>query len=622
MIQPIAPDRLFGRAAVAAEQQAFAGPLLAVTAPTPQVIQPIVPHRLWGRAPRAHEYQAHAWPGRFVTPVTPPISGFGPQGVATFVLSLEPGTKVTYSWPNAVFKSYSGNEQRISPSAVPRLKIEGVAFLLDTQSRDVRSAMMRYAARGSVFLLALSFEEVTIAVDSTNTTINLTTTANVDWLQVGQRALVIGGDGSTVSVVIQSVGATTVTIATFSAQGTPTFGTLGNTGLAGARFMPLLQVYLDPQQGFARYPLDVDLWSIVATNAIYGWAGVDAMGLGATVTTYFGGTGTAIANVTENDLIIWDRGNDVQNTASESMLSLTELVDLGALVFSAGAAVSPDWTRTLRYASSSYADWQAIKALLRHCRGNQIAFGLPTGRADLVFLGNAPANITPGGIKVASGLVPGANDYVAWFNSGLYSRLALTLSDGRVQYVTVRGFSDDGSGTLTLTLDQSLDGTVTQVGFLEQVRIEETSIETTWDGGTVSIEPVVRVSRETLTLQQGFLFDKIVTIFNPNTPPLPPTNQAFTGDFGQNTIINWSGDRGCNMCALIDTKGDPRDGMVVCVVNVGGTANTQAFVSLPENTGFPAQVRLHGTVHTDIGNAIWYRYDGSILRWVQFMCTG
>jgi len=615
------PDRVPGLPSLAAYMPAVFSPQHQITAPTPQALNGVFPSSLPGRPWRAAYMPAVFSPQHFITPVTPPTPGFGPQGVATLELGLEPGTKITYSWPTAIFKSYNGNEQRISLGAIPRIKIEGVAFLHDTQSRDVRSALMRYAAQGSVFLLGMSNEEVRVAVDSVNTTITLNSTRNVDWLQVGQRALVVAGDDTSVSVVIQSVSSpTTVEIATFNSSGSPTFGVLGSIGLAGARFMPLLQVVLEPQQGFARYPVGADLWSINATASSYGWAGTDSMGIGTTVTTYYSGPNVAIANVTENDLVIWDRGNDVEDTASESMLALTELVDLGAIPFTAGAAVSPDWMRTIKFASSGVDDWQWAKGILRHCRGAQVAFALPSGRADLIYLGVAPPSVTPGGIMVASGAVAGGNDYQAWFASGLYTRLALTLSTGSMQYVTVRSVVDDNAGTLTLTLDQSLDGVVTKVAFLEQVRLESGDVETTWDSGQFAIEMQARVSREVLTLQRGVLFDKIISIFNPNTFPLPPDDQTFGGALGQNTLINWSGDRGCNLCGITNSSGIYANGLVVCVVNVGNTSQT--FITSPENTGFPAFVRLQGKLHVDTGIAIWYRYDAFIQRWVQFACTG
>lgn len=90
------------------------------------------------------------------------VSAYGPSGAATFVLSLEPGAKLTLGWSTDIYRSYSGNEQRVSPFPLPKQRIEGVAFLVDSSSRDARGALQRAAAAGSTFLLAVPYEGTTL----------------------------------------------------------------------------------------------------------------------------------------------------------------------------------------------------------------------------------------------------------------------------------------------------------------------------------------------------------------------------------------------------------------------------------------------------------------------------
>jgi hypothetical protein len=614
-VPAIYPNRLPGVPARAAYMQAFAGPPKAVTAPTPQQIQPIVPFRLPGSPRRAHEYQAFASPQHFVTPVTPPIPGYGPAGAATFILSLEPGTKVTYSWPTAIFKSYSGNEQRISPNALPKLKIEGVAYLLEASSRDTRTALMRAAAQGSTFLLALPYEELQISADSPNSTVTVTSTANVDWAQSGQRALIIAPDGSTVTVVVQSTTSTTISIAIFDASGTPTFGVLGASGRSGGRIMPLVQVLLDPQQGFARYPTAVDLWSIHATVSVFGWTGIDAVGLGTTVTTYLGGL-TPVASVTDADYLIWDRSNAIDGTVNEAMLSLGEIVDLGGVPFGAGAATTPDWTRTIKYTSSSWDDWQWIKAFLRRIRGAQVAFGLSTGRTDLLFVG-ADNSVTPQGIKISSGSVAGGGDYTAWFASSSYRRLALTLASGAQQYVTISALRDNGDGTLTLTMDQGLNGTVTRISFLEQIRLETGDVEVTWDGGTFDVEVTGRVSRETVTIPAGPMFETFISVNDPSTSP--PSSRSISVPSSRTVYIAWTGVRLAHIGAFISPS--QLDGDIICLKN--HNTDTTGMILTLEDTTMPAASRIKALSSLSGGPdaVFWVRYDGTAQRWVIIMTT-
>lgn len=507
--RPIYPDILPRAPSRFHLYQSWFGPASAFTPPHISPA-PIYPNRV-SVVSRVHFHQFWFGPSRFATHTIP---GSGPSAAATFALSLEPGTKITLSWGTDIFKSYSGIEQRCNTTGpLPRQRIEGSAFLLDGPDRDIRGALQRAAAAGSTFLLALPYEELQLAADAiplgiTGFVLPVLTTTRSDWAIVTQRVLLIGTDDSTVSAVIQAVTSTTITVDTAP----------GTTGRAGARIQPLLHVLLDPQQGLSRYAVNAGTWSLRALANAFGWVGADSMGKGAQIATYATGGSIAASTLTDQDLLIWDHLNEIVDTAAESMLSLGDLVDLGALPFGIGGAPVPDWARPIKYSSTSVADWQWLKAFLRQTLGRQGAFLLPTGRADLIYV-----STVSGGIKVASAST-GALDYTLWWASAAHRRLVIAKADGTTQYVTVASAPiDNHDGTLTLSLDASVTGTVTKISLLEQVRLDNNDsddIPVTWDGAAFSVDLIARTTEETITAggpMSGITRDATSGIFTPQT---------------------------------------------------------------------------------------------------------
>lgn len=485
LAQPAYPDFVPGPPRVAHRLQFFASPIVAVAA-TAAAAASVHPHIVPGPSGIAHLVQFFSQP----TFTLGNFPGYGVAGAATFVLSLEPGAKVTYSWGTDIFKSYSGREQRCNTTGpLPRQRFEGSAFLLDGADRDLRGVLQRAAAAGSTFLLALPYEELRLSADSVGAVLTVATTTRTDWAIVTQRVVVIGTDGSTTSAVIQAVTATTIAID----------AVLGSSGRAGSRIQPLIQVLLDPQQGFSRYPASVDLWAVRALANTFGWVGADSMGRGAQIATYATSVPIDASTLTDTDLLIWDRPNLIADTAPESMLSLSEVVDLGALPFGIGGATVPDWARSIKYSSSSQTEWQWLKAFLRQVLGRQKAFLLSTNRADLSYI----STLAGGQIKVSSGSVTGAGDYTSWWTSLAHRPLAITKSNGSVQYVSVISAPvDNGDGTLTLTLDGVATGTVARISMAEQVRIDNNDnddIPVTWDGAVFSVDLLARTTEETIT---------------------------------------------------------------------------------------------------------------------------
>jgi len=574
-----------------------------------------------GRSPHHWPYWPEPWRRGFQAfpddGLTLGISGIGTVGAATFVLELEPGTKVTYAWSTSIITTYSGKEQRQSPFGQPRRHFEGNAFLLDAGVRDASGTLMRAAASGSTFLLALPFEELTIVADSPGNVVTVATTALSDWALPGQRCVIVASDGTSVAVVVQAITATTIQVRVTDATGAITTATLGSAGAAGGRIMPVLPVLLEAQQGFARYPTAADLWAIRAQANVFGWASVDAMGIGVALTTFTDGVSQQ-GDITDADLLIWDRPNLLDGTATEAMLSGAEIVDLGALPFAAGAHSVPDWGRSIKYRSTSSSEWQWFKAFIRHLRGRQGTFALPTGRPDLIWTATVS-----GGIKVQSASVAGGGDYVSWFASAAHRRLAITIG-GVVQLFEVLSVTDNHDGTLTLSLDSNVAGTPSKVSFLEQVRFDRDEIQATWDGGVFTIDEIARVVQDALEVPSRHFFDKVVSQdfrYTGIPPDVPPTDQEFVVTLGTNTLINWTSDRSLTFGGVSAQNGSgPIDGQILCISVVNNTSSGLSITH--EDTNWPPSDRFHNVALGTVGGVnktTWHRYNGAIGRWIQIV---
>lgn len=543
------------------------------------------------------------------------IAGIGPIGATTFVLSLQPGTKVIFGWSTSIYTTYSGAEQRESPLAMPRQRFEGNAFLVDAGSRDARGALQRGAASGATFMLALPYEALTIAVDSPSSTVSVpvtvASTVNCDWALPGQRVTLVG-NGATVNAIIQSVTATTITVVTVDLSWNFSFSVLGAAGRSGALIMPVVPVLLDTAQGFARYPTRVDLWAVRAKAQSFGYAGVDSMGVGTTMVTYTAGAAIPVANVTDSDLPIWDRTNAIDGTASESMVSGAETVDLGGLPLGIGAQTVPVWGRSIKFRSGSRDDWQWFKAFVRRLRGRQGAFLLSTNRPDLVF-----DSYIVGGIKIKSVLVAGGGDYASWYVSAAHRRLAITTSDGAITYVAVIAAPvDNGDGTLSLSLDSGVIGTITKISFLETLRFDRDEIEATWSGSVFSVDEIAVITRDSITTQPRILYDTIVPLSFIGS--FPGSNEFVLPAGGRSYLVRFSSDHSLTFGG-ISVAGGPVEGMVATIECV----NNNAFSLSCTNEDATIATLNHRL--TNAGSAtksgtnlhITYYYDSSTSRWLQ-----
>ena len=219
----------------------------------------------WG--PHFPESGAHYWGPHYPdgvqdATVVPPN---GMAGVATFALDLLAGTKITFGWGTGTSKMWSGKEYRSQPLDDPRQTYQGNALLVAGDMRTARARLARFAAIGAPFLLALSFEEISITGAATGKVLPVADTTHVDWMIEGQRVVVTNhtNPATVVEATIQSFTGNTITIDVDP-------GALGGRGSCIA---PLMPIYLDPQQGFTRHrtPNGVEVWQLNARAAVFGF---------------------------------------------------------------------------------------------------------------------------------------------------------------------------------------------------------------------------------------------------------------------------------------------------------------------------------------------------------------
>ena len=432
------------------------------------------------RAPQWRGWQFRPLPPwSDLLPISTLVPPYGPAGAGTFVVSLQSGATVTLEFATDVLKTWTGLEYRASLLSQPRQTYKATALLAGGHTRDVRSQLIAGAATGAPFLLALSYEEATCLAAAIGGTVTVASTAVLDWAQPGQRVILLGGDDTSTQASVQSVTSTTLTLGD-AITGAPITLT-GESAQPGARLLPLVPVFIDPSQSFVRYPVTLEEWQLVARAAAFGFVGSDTFGAGATVTTY--------ADATWGTTPVWDRGINATSTVTDSVQTLADLIDLGGVPGNVGSAVAVDIGRQVSIASDTIADWQWLKAFLGAVLGRQKRFLLSTSRPDLVMSSNPGSSL----LIVFTGTSYGDPTQYA---DAAHQRLAITKTDGSVQYVAITGISQNFDGTDTLSLDQTVTGTVAMISFFETCRFEADSMDVTWTDTTFSFTAMARVVQQ------------------------------------------------------------------------------------------------------------------------------
>lgn len=219
----------------------------------------------WGpHFPRKSRGHDSYWNRHFPDEPSLTVPPTGPAAPTNFALILAKNASLTSSWRTGVFKSYSGKERRSSTVDDPALWFEGAADLVGANTRTMRAQLATRAASGLPFLLGLPHEEMSLRAGSTGAVVPVYDTTKSDWCLVGQPVYVVHQTRGSVYGVIQAVSSNTITL-----DVSPEL-----VGSRGARIMPAVPVYLDPQQGFARYPTTdaVETMQIKARLANAGYA--------------------------------------------------------------------------------------------------------------------------------------------------------------------------------------------------------------------------------------------------------------------------------------------------------------------------------------------------------------
>lgn len=266
------------------------------------------------------------------------VPGFGLGGAATFVLDLENLT-VSLRWPTPTGKAYSGVEQRVSRNDRPKERYAGSSILLGANPVSIRTTLAKYAAMGSVFLLGLPHEELLLTDDADGSTVYVDADelALTDPKKPGQRVVVVrendDGELESIEAVIQEASGGSILL-----DRDP-----GDCGLVGGRIMPAVPVYLEPQQDFARWPVEAERWDIRARAASFDFAMTlaslalgpltDSPGLaGAVVTARYAGAAPTLTIIesSENGAGYLDEDADGNVTAyvEASVTTIQNFIDL------------------------------------------------------------------------------------------------------------------------------------------------------------------------------------------------------------------------------------------------------------------------------------------------------
>lgn len=389
----------------------------------------------------------------------------GAAGAATFAISIEGETTVSYGWLANVLPSTSGLEQRQSLMSKPRQRYEFTALLDETQQRKVLAQLARYGAAGSLFYVGLSFESLPVK-SSTSSTIEMHSLATCDWSQEGQRILVVSPAGVQAETWIASIAGTTLTVD----------DDVSAVAVDGATVMPLMGVRLDPAQALPRYQRKLARWNLVALAERFRFGAAGEPGVGASITTY-------------DSMPVWDRGVAIDGTREESLRTGVAMLDAGTAIGAMQKLDQAQWTRQISAFSNDPATWQWLKLFFDTVKGRWKSFLLRSYRPDLVAIGNASSGtLTVDGSQ---------QSYVeSWYPSTAHRRLAIVLADGSVNYRTVESTGGAGA-TEDLVLDSPLAGTIERVELLETVRLDSDEVSVTWGRGRA-----FRTDAKALVVQQ------------------------------------------------------------------------------------------------------------------------
>lgn len=425
-----------------------------------------------GRGP-GHVFRS-SLPGGFIFPSTL-VPARGPATAGTLLFDYENGGQITYSWDTDIgMRSRNGTERRIARVACPREIYSFEVILGDGDLAFVQSELVKNAAQGQPFAVALIHESIPIAGSTATTVVPVTSTALLDWAYPGQSVAVLARDRLSMATgVIQSVTLTTITLDV----------AIGAVAQVGARMMPTIPSYLEDTLGVDLYAVNVGDFRLKARAIYFGNASSSWAPVGATVTSY-------TDPLTSQVYPVWDRGLDMNGTSPRALMMGIELTDFGGALLMTSAQAFSDFGREIDYTAKSDADRQYVKAFHGATRGRQKSFLLPTWKPDLVAVTPAIAS----SVLVIHGNATGYGDYAGqYFGSLAQAHLQVLYTNGSIDYVTVSFALDNHDGTESLQLDRSITGTIKMISFLEVCRLDTDAIVVNYQDGTGSVKLPCRV---------------------------------------------------------------------------------------------------------------------------------
>lgn len=384
---------------------------------------------------------------------------------------------------SAVIQSVSGGsiELDVAPGTIGRAGgrlMPAMAMLLDPQqglSRHPYDAEeWGFRARAAIFdfaptLASIALGPVTSSVGLDGAVVYSRTFG----LQGNQTIFVLDGDpGHPADGQLIDLVGTLFTIFRFKP---------GTTTVANFRDALLLSTYV--KLGGTYDPAAILQAGDEMSGTLSGGSGDGDVGTGATLTTF-------------GDRPVWDRPIQLDETAGDSLQSMTEIIDHGGKPYSIGSADFSDWGRHIMLERTAQAEWQWFKLFLSTVRGRQKAFWLPSYRDDLTYVG---AGVGLGEILVAT---DDDSDLFAWWPSQR-DHLHVEQEDGTITRCRINTAVDNGDGTATLELrDNDNDpftfsgSPVSRMSWLELCRFESDDFDVVWRGATFSVQTVARVIRQ------------------------------------------------------------------------------------------------------------------------------
>ncbi len=207
---------------------------------------------------------------------------------------------------------------------------------------------------------------------------------------------------------------------------------------------------------------------LVPATALVGGDAEGAVGTGATLEEHDGKP-------------VWDGPIIVNGSVTDSIHALTQIIDMGGVLYAKGFADAAAWGRGVAMTSEDRYDWQWLKLFLVTVRGGQKSWWLPSWRDDLPFVSKAAGTITVEG------------DVGTWWPSQR-QHIQVWEADDTMTRAEIEAAVNNGDGTWTLTIGTTLaSSNVRMVSWLELCRFERDDLDVKWGATGFTFATVARV---------------------------------------------------------------------------------------------------------------------------------